>query len=189
MFKNDKKLTVSNLLSLLRLLIAVPLWFLFDNISDPGTRYIILGFAFIAIATDFLDGYFARKYNQVTKFGKIIDPLADKILVGIVIIKLYLIEEIPGYFFFLVIGRDILIFIGGIFLSNKIGKVLPSNMLGKITVSVLALLLLMIIINFDKSSMIYRGIYLITIIMIIVSFIAYLVRAIEFLTKKNNESV
>ncbi len=189
MFNNDKTFTVSNLLSLIRLLSAFPLWFLFDSLENINSRYTILAFAFLGIATDYLDGYLARKYNQVSEFGKIIDPTADKVLVGVVVIKLFILEEIPDYFFYMVIGRDILIFLGGIFLTTKIGKVLPSNMIGKITVSVLSLFLILVIIQIDKSNLIFQAVYLSTLILIVVSFVVYLIRAFEFINKKKYESV
>ncbi len=181
--------TISNLLSLFRLLLAIPIWFLFNNLEAESTRYIILSLAFVGIITDYLDGYLARKFNEVSEAGKIIDPLADKVLVGVVVIKLFLINEIPPYLFFLILGRDVLIFIGGLLLSAKIGKVLPSNMLGKITVTILALLLIMIIMQVDKSNIIFRLVNYTTIILIVISFAAYVIRAMEFLTKKNHGTV
>jgi Phosphatidylglycerophosphate synthase len=51
-----------------------------------------------AASTDMLDGYLARKLNQVTEVGKIIDPLADKAAMALIVIKLYLIGEISGFF-------------------------------------------------------------------------------------------
>ncbi|MDO8549916.1 MAG: CDP-alcohol phosphatidyltransferase family protein [Ignavibacteria bacterium] len=189
MFSNSKTFTISNLLSLVRLLSAVPLWFLFDDLDNLNTRFTILGFAFLGIATDYLDGYLARKYDQVSEVGKILDPIADKVLIGVVVIKLFILDEIPQYFFYMVIGRDLLIFIGGIILSARIGKVLPSNMIGKITVTVLSLLLILVIIQIDKSSLIFQSVYFSTLILIIVSFITYLIRAFEFINKKNYESV
>jgi len=189
MFNSDKTFTVSNLLSLIRLLSAFPLWFLFDSLENINTRYTILGFAFLGIATDYLDGYLARKYNQVTEFGKILDPIADKVIVGVVVIKFFILKEIPDYFFYMVIGRDILIFLGGIFLTTKIGKVLPSNMIGKITVTVLSLLLILIILQTDKSSLIFQSVYFVTLTLIVVSFIVYLIRAFELLNKRKYESV
>src|ERR1035437_10972160 len=105
--------TVSNYLSLLRLLLAIPFWILLDNFNS--LRYVLFALAIFGALTDIFDGYFARRLNQVTEFGKIIDPLADKICIGIIITKLYLIHQIPGYYFFMIIGRNILIFLGGIF--------------------------------------------------------------------------
>jgi len=62
-------------------------------------------------------------------------------------------------------------------------------MLGKITVTVLAFLLLLIILNYDQSNLIFKIIYFSTLILIIASFIAYIVRAIEFIKKKEYGSV
>jgi cardiolipin synthase (CMP-forming) len=100
--------TKSNLLSLFRLLLAIPFWFLIENIREENIQYITAGLCLFAAFTDILDGYLARKFNEVTELGKIIDPLADKIVIGVIIIKLYLVGEIPAYYFFMVIGRDIL---------------------------------------------------------------------------------
>jgi CDP-diacylglycerol--glycerol-3-phosphate 3-phosphatidyltransferase len=185
----QKYYTLSNLLSFLRLLLAIPLWFLFNDLESISTRYTILGFAFAGIVTDYLDVYLAIKYNEVSELGKIIDPLADKILVGVVVVKLYLLNEISSYLFFLVIGRDILIFIGGLLLSAKIGRVLPSNMIGKITVTVLAFLLILIIMQVDESTLVFQFFYYITIGFIIISFITYLIRALEFLNKGKHGTV
>ena len=63
-----------------------------DNFDS--LRYYILALAIFGALTDFLDGYFARRLNQVTEFGKIIDPLADKVCIGIIITKLFLINQI-----------------------------------------------------------------------------------------------
>ncbi|HSP86801.1 MAG TPA: CDP-alcohol phosphatidyltransferase family protein [Ignavibacteriaceae bacterium] len=187
MFTDKKTFTVSNLLSFLRLLSAIPIWYLFNDLES--NRFIILIIALAGILSDYLDGYLARKLNEVSELGKIIDPIADKIVVGIIVIKLFLLNEIPDYFFYMVIGRDFLIFLGGIFLTSKIGKVLPSNMIGKITVSVLALLIILVIVQVDKNNIFFQIIYFATLILIVASFIAYLLRAIEFIKKKNYESV
>ena len=110
---NPKEIyTKSNLLSLFRLLMAIPVWFIMDNFDQQSVRNIVAGLCLFAVFTDVLDGYLARKFNEVTEFGKIIDPLADKVIVGAVVIKMFLLGEIPEYYFYLMIGRDILIFIG-----------------------------------------------------------------------------
>ncbi len=188
-FSKKEIFTISNLLSFIRLLLALPLWFLLDEIGNSNTGITVIIFAVAAIISDYLDGYIARRRNEITEVGKIIDPVADKVVVAVVAIKLFVLGKIPPYFFFIVIGRDILIFLGGIILSSKLGKVLPSNMLGKITVTVLAFLLLLIILNYDQSNLIYKIIYFSTLLLIIASFIAYIIRAIEFIKKKEYESV
>jgi CDP-diacylglycerol--glycerol-3-phosphate 3-phosphatidyltransferase len=181
--------TPSNMLSMLRLVMAVPLWYLFDYLGDPGMRLVIFSVCVIAALTDILDGYLARKYNQVTEFGKIIDPLADKVAVAAIIIKLFVIGEIPPYYFIMIIARDVLIFLGGILVAQKIGRVLPSNVLGKITVIVIGIVILLIALGIPKDSMIYLIPYGLSIILIFVSFIGYVIRAMEFLKRKKYESV
>lgn len=181
--------TRSNFLSLLRLLLAIPFWFLLDNLQSPDIKYFTFGLALFAVGTDFLDGYLARKRNEITEFGKIIDPVADKIIVGIVVIKLFLIGEIPIYYLLMILGRDILILLGGIFVSRKIGKVLPSNMLGKITVSSIAIVILLIILQINRENIIFLFFYVLSILLIFISLIGYSIRAKEFIKQKNYGSV
>jgi cardiolipin synthase (CMP-forming) len=186
---NPKEIyTKSNLLSLFRLLLAIPLWMLLDDFES--NRYLVFGLCIFAAFTDILDGYLARKFNEVTEFGKVIDPLADKVAMAAVVIKLYLIGEIPPMYFFLIIGRDALIFLGGIIVSKKIGRVLPSNKLGKIAVLNIGFVLLLILLGFNKDSLIYLIFYYSSIILIFASFAGYIIRAGEFIKRnKNNESV
>ncbi|MGA8265175.1 MAG: CDP-alcohol phosphatidyltransferase family protein, partial [Ignavibacteriaceae bacterium] len=96
--------TKSNLLSLLRLLLVIPLWLLFDNINLGYSRIFIMILCWFAVLTDVLDGYLARKFNEVTEMGKIIDPLADKFVIGVVVLKLFLIGDVPNYYFWMIVG-------------------------------------------------------------------------------------
>lgn len=185
---NSKEfLTVSNLLSLFRLLLAIPLWILFDEFnSNSAVKYWLFALCLFAAITDILDGYLARKLNQVTEAGKIIDPLADKIAMAVVVIRLAMYGEFPAYYLGLIIGRDLLIFLGGIYVTSKIGKVLPSNILGKVTVLIIGIVVLLTLLQIEKSSIIYLSFYYFSIVMIILSFIAYVVRAIEYLNRKKS---
>ncbi len=176
--------TKSNLLSLIRLLSAIPLWILLDNFNGYNVRIITAVLCIAAAATDSLDGYLARKYKEVTELGKIIDPLADKVVVGAVIIKLFIIGEIAPYYLILILSRDLVIFIGGVFVSNKLGKVLPSNVLGKITVSNIGIIILLIILQVDKANIFFMFLYYMSIVLMALSLIAYIIRALEFLKQK-----
>ena len=189
MYGKKEIYTSSNLLSFLRLLMAIPFWILISNLNEPGMRYVVASLAIIAAVTDILDGYLARKFNQVTELGKIIDPLADKVVIGAIVIKLYLIGEIPDYYFYLILGRDILIFLGGIFVTRKIGHVLPSNMLGKITVFIISIVVLLIFINVNRSLFVFEAFYYGSIVLIFVSLFAYIYRALEYIKKESNETV
>ena len=182
-FKEIK--TKSNLLSLFRLFLAIPLWYLLDNFKYESVSYITFFVCVFGAITDMLDGYLARKYNQVTEMGKIIDPLADKVVICMIIIKLYFIGEISLTYFLLIIVRDVLIFTGGIILTRIVGKVLPSNIIGKITVINIGIVILLIILNVNRNFIVFKGLYYLSILLLFVSFIAYVYRAIEFINKKD----
>jgi cardiolipin synthase (CMP-forming) len=189
MMNNKEIYTKSNFISFFRLLLSIPLWFLLDSFDSANMRYITFAVCIIASFSDILDGYLARKYNETTEFGKIIDPLADKIAIGVIIIKLYVIGEIPAYYFFMILIRDIIIFLGGIFVAKKIGKVLPSNVLGKISVINIGIVILLIILKLNTDNLIYQLIYASSIVLIFASLIGYIIRAKEFLKRKNYGSI
>lgn len=181
--------TIPNYISIFRLLLAIPFYFLLQNIQmDFYYRYYILTLIFIASASDLLDGFFARKLNQISEFGKIIDPLADKVLIILIVTQLYMLNEIIGLYFWIIITRDIIIFVGGIFVSKKIGKVLPSNMIGKITVISIGIFIVLTIISIPKHNFFYHSFFYLSIILSIISVIAYSLRSYEAIKWKKNES-
>jgi CDP-diacylglycerol--glycerol-3-phosphate 3-phosphatidyltransferase len=184
MFTNKEIFTISNGISFLRFLLVIPLWFLLDNYQSQSIRYITFALCVFAAATDILDGYLARKLNEITELGKIIDPLADKAAMAVVVVKLLSIGEISTFYFLIIILRDLIIFIGGVFVSKKLGKVLPSNKLGKITVLLIGSVVLMILIGIDRTTTLFQFTYLSSIIMMFISLAAYIYRAAEFIRKK-----
>lgn len=179
---SDKIFNVSNSLSFLRLLLVIPAWIAFINF-DQTSRYIVAGIGIFAAITDILDGFLARKLNQITEFGKIIDPLADKVLVVFVVLNLFLIGNIPEYYFYLIVARDFLILIGGLIVSKKLGKVLPSDYIGKATVLAISFTLLMILLNVDSQNLPYLILYYSSIVLIFLSFINYVIKAVRALKK------
>ena len=188
-YSSKEIFTISNGISFLRFLLVIPLWFLLDNYELQSVRYITFSLCVFAAATDVLDGYLARKLNQVTEVGKIIDPLADKAAMAVIVVKLFSIGEISAFFFLLIIIRDLIIFFGGIYVSKKLGRVLPSNKLGKLTVLFIGFVVLLILIGVDRDSFYYLFIYYSSIILMFISLFAYVYRAMEFIKKKKNESV
>jgi CDP-diacylglycerol--glycerol-3-phosphate 3-phosphatidyltransferase len=179
---SNKVFNVSNSLSFLRLLLVIPAWIAFSNF-DQTSRYIVAGIGIFAAITDILDGYLARKLNEITEFGKIIDPLADKVLVVFVVLNLFLIGDIPEYYFYLIVARDFLILIGGLIVSKKLGKVLPSDYIGKAAVLAISFTLLMILLNIDKQSFPYLILYYSSILLIFISFINYVKKAVKALNQ------
>jgi len=180
--------TKSNLLSLFRLFLAIPLWILFDELYTSWAPYVLFSICILVTVTDLLDGYLARRYNEVTEMGKIIDPLADKVVVATIILKMYLLGIIPNYYFIMIIGRDVLIFLGGIYVTSKIGKVLPSNKLGKATVFIIGIVILLFILKLDWNNLILLTFYYLSIFLIFTSLLGYIYRGVEYIKSYNNKT-
>ncbi|HEX2982858.1 MAG TPA: hypothetical protein VHO28_04865, partial [Ignavibacteriales bacterium] len=103
------------------------------------------------------------------------------------VIKMYLLKELPESYIFMILGRDLIIFLGGIFVTSKLGKVLPSNLLGKITVlSIGMVILLKLLLINENMPGIYDFIYYTSIILIISSLIGYIIRGVESLRWRKN---
>jgi len=188
MIKIDRINTLSNHLSFSRVILTIPIYYFLQNMEHGEIhRYLAAFLMILAATTDYLDGYFARKYDDVTELGKIIDPLADKLVVGVIAIILYLKNMLPEYILIIVVARDLIIFIGGLIISNKIGKVLPSNMLGKITVFILGVYLLALVLGLRQYPTVFNLYNILIIFMSFISLIGYVIRSIEALRFKKNE--
>ena len=102
---------VPNVVSLIRLaLIPVFIWLVV--IDEYGWAGILLG---VIGATDWVDGYLARRLGQVTEIGKFLDPLADRIAVVVAVIAGLITGVLPAWFAWLLIIREVLIGIGAIY--------------------------------------------------------------------------
>ena len=111
-----KAMNLPNKLTLFRVFLIVPFvvallgghegWF---GVSSTVADWIALALFILASLTDFVDGWIARKYNLVTNFGKFMDPLADKLLVGAALVALVEMERIPGWIVIVIISREFII--------------------------------------------------------------------------------
>ncbi len=98
-------LNLANKLTIIRILL-VPVFMIFLIFDIPYGSYIAAGIFIIAALTDTLDGYIARSRNQITKFGKFMDPLADKLLVSAALISLVEMNRIPAWIVVIIIARE-----------------------------------------------------------------------------------
>lgn len=130
-------LYIPNLLSLARLLLLpVPVILVIRGHDLAALIAVCVG-----IVTDVLDGYLARRLNQVSELGKLLDPLSDKLAVASLAIVLYLYRDFPFWALALIIGRDLLILVAGIFALGSERPTPTSNMFGKLTALAWSLLL------------------------------------------------
>src|SRR5437870_11482735 len=119
----------ANRLTLSRLLLTI-LFVAALSSSWAYARTSALVIFVIAGLTDFIDGEIARRYERVTNFGKLMDPLVDKILVAAAFISLVPLKAVPAWAATTVVARDFLI-TGLRMMASAKGKVLPAEMLGK----------------------------------------------------------
>jgi len=121
-------------------LIGVPLILYTLYLQTPGTRWLCLGIFLLAASTDWLDGYLARKLQQVTDLGKFLDPLVDKLLILAPLLVLIELGRVPAWGVFLILMRELAI--AGWRVSQP--KISGANLWGKLkTVSqILAVALL-----------------------------------------------
>lgn len=164
--------TISNVLSLSRIVLMVPIVMLLVS-AIPFHREYAVCFMLLALLTDALDGYFARRLNQVSEIGKIIDPLADKTVVGIVILLLTLFGNIALWYTIMVILRDVLIFAGGIYIKKRKGEVLASNIYGKITVVLIAITIIFALLRTPMFNDIFAIVQWLSVVMMVLSFASY----------------
>jgi CDP-diacylglycerol---glycerol-3-phosphate 3-phosphatidyltransferase len=90
------------------LVVPVLIYFLQGSPSD-FTRWLCLGLFLVAAGTDWLDGYIARRFDQVTDLGKFLDPLVDKLLVLAPLLSLIELQEIPAWSVFIILLRELAI--------------------------------------------------------------------------------
>ena len=90
-----------------------------------------LGVFILATLTDIADGKIARKYHMITNFGKLVDPLADKLMTGALIVVMVIKGIVPVSAAIALIGKEVLMILGGIFLLKK-GTVVYSVWIGKL---------------------------------------------------------
>ncbi|NJL49289.1 MAG: CDP-diacylglycerol--glycerol-3-phosphate 3-phosphatidyltransferase [Leptolyngbyaceae cyanobacterium SM2_5_2] len=90
-------------------LIGVPLLLALLTHPTPNQRWLAVGIFVLAAGTDWLDGYLARRLNQVTELGKFLDPLVDKLLVLAPLLMLVELNQVPAWGVFLIVAREITI--------------------------------------------------------------------------------
>ena len=142
--RKDRIMTLANAISISRIFLAIPLVLLFEDISkgELDKLWWAFGLIIIIILTDFLDGYVARKAEETTNFGKLIDPVADKVCMMVVMIYLIISYKLPFLLFFVTLAiRDIFLIIIGVYLMFSQEEVFQSNRSGKWFMGITALMM------------------------------------------------
>jgi cardiolipin synthase (CMP-forming) len=125
-------MNIPNIITMVRfLLIPVFVYFFFSE--NQYSIEIAVAVFILSGITDTLDGYIARRYNQITKLGIVLDPLADKIMLITVLASVTISNNIPIWIIAVVAIKEILMIAGAISLYNERDIVIPANIFGKIS--------------------------------------------------------
>lgn len=120
--------TVPNVLSMLRLLL-VPVFLVLVVAGEYVPALVVL---VTASLTDLLDGFLARRLDQVTRLGQLLDPAADRLYIFAALIGLAANQLVPWWIVIVIVARDALIVVLGIVLANHDYGPLPVHQLGKV---------------------------------------------------------
>ena len=150
------KMNLANKLTIFRI-ILVPIMAIIpylnlqgDFMGLPLTYFWMLVIFIVASITDKLDGYIARSRNQVTTFGKFLDPLADKILVLTAMVLLVELGKIPAWIPVIVLAREFLVSGYRLVAVEKGGQVIAASIWGKL--KTVTQMIAIILIMFDKNN-------------------------------------
>lgn len=189
------KLNLANKLTLFRILLVpiiviIPYLGLQGDFMGMELTYFWMELIFIvASITDKMDGYIARSRNQVTTFGKFLDPLADKILVLATMVLLVELEKIPAWIPIIVLAREFIVSGYRLVAVEKGGKVIAASIWGKLKTATQMIAIILII--FDKNAFwdCFRGgltsvdfaINLVATILLLISVFATIFSGIDYL--------
>ncbi len=101
-------MTTANIISIVRILL-IPVFIAFALLDFTGNSYVAIAIFILASISDWVDGYIARKYNQITTFGKFLDPLADKLLVTAAVLVLIERGGMGSVSAFIIIARELIV--------------------------------------------------------------------------------
>ena len=163
--------TWSNLISFTRVLVTVPIIYIHYQNNKEVSQLVTFLIIYGAIS-DYLDGLVARLRNEISELGKMLDPIADKVMAFMLFFYTVWLGWIPLWFFLIGITRDLLIMIGSWYIKKERGKVAMSTMSGKISVNVLGLYW-MSVFFFPDAGNVHLILMISSLIMMGVSFIDY----------------
>lgn len=178
-YETGKYMNIPNILTLFRI-ILIPVFMLVFFSPINNNLIFSISIFLLAGATDVLDGYIARKYNMITKWGMVLDPLADKLMLLTVLTCLTINKYIPIWIVGLVAAKEIFMIISGMLLYKK-DTVIPSNIFGK--ASTLLFYLSVFVLSINK----HIG-YILLVVAVISAFIALTNYSMIYFKGKENST-
>ena len=166
-------MNTANKLTLCRV-VMIPIFIVLLYLEFAGHLWVALAVFILASVTDFVDGYVARHYDQVTDFGKFMDPLADKLLVCSAMICMIELNRLPAWFVIIIIAREFIIS-GFRLIAAENGIVIAANYWGKFKTASQMIMIILLILHFDGIFVILEQIFIwLSLALTIISLITYI---------------
>ena len=171
MARKALKRHIPNVLTSVRILLVIPVaYYLFES----NYLYSLALFLFAWIS-DSVDGYLARRFLWTSNFGAWADPLADKLIVGVVFVVLAIQGLVPAWLVFVTIGRDLIILCGAATYRKLFGKIdIAPTILSKINTVVQILALLLVMVTLLDIPQLMKTDYMLDVVFIIVGIFSIL---------------
>jgi CDP-diacylglycerol--glycerol-3-phosphate 3-phosphatidyltransferase len=160
-------LNVPNVLTVVRILLVPVLVVALLAQSGSGDLLAAIVFA-VASATDAVDGYLARSRDSVTTFGKLMDPIADKLLIIAALIALVSLGRLEAWVAMVIIAREFAVTVLRVAAGTQQGVVIPASSLGKLKTAC-QVLMVMVLIAFNPSPWWVTAIVYITVVVTVLS--------------------
>ena len=180
---SKSNLNLPNILSIIRLLmVGVLIWFFTKGMLIAAfITYVLASF------TDALDGYIARKYDLITPLGKLLDPLADKLMLITVLSCMYFAGFLPLWILIVILLKEFVQIVGGFFLFHKKDTVVQANIFGKLTtvffsISVVLLFWHDYVVPVDKYALIF------TVVFAVFALVQYFIKYIKAVKESENNN-
>lgn len=176
-------MNLPNALTIFRILLIPAFTWAYFSVEPKLVALILY---LVASFTDFLDGYLARKWNQITDFGKLMDPLADKLMLVTLLVCLAITGNVPWWIAIVMFSKELLMLIGSVFmLKHKV--VVSANIWGKMATFVFIFALALVFPWHNLPAMYTAGDILLYVAvgLSVLSMIIYAVQARENLKKQS----
>ena len=178
-------MNVPNLLSLLRLAM-VPVFAAVFFLPDPSARSWAAGVYALAFVTDIADGWIARHFHQVTRLGRILDPLADKLMTFTVIVCITAAGIIPLWAVVVFFLKEAAMGVGALSMYHKTEDVIPSNWLGKVSTGVFFVVCAALVLFPGLPSSWATGLITLALVLTILAFVSYLLQYLSLTGRRKS---
>ena len=172
-------MNTANKLTMMRIFL-IPVFLIVLYLEFPFHMWIALAVFVLASVTDFIDGYVARNYNQITDFGKFMDPLADKLLVCSALICLVELKELPAWMVIVIISREFIIS-GFRLVASDNGVVIAASYWGKFKTTFQMIAVVLLILGIPSLSMVTTAVVWIALVLTVISLVDYIAKNVNVL--------